>query len=206
MSSMTEQYYANAKEAQAKWAEAMRSVFDETKRAFDGQTLTVDSAAAGERVQQGIDQVFDFWNKAIEFNRDVVKKVADANIEYMNVLQRQAEAAGEQALSRFEEARQRAEKVAEQTQDALAKSAMELENSATTVADKASQQFEQNVNAASEQTVKMTQKATDEAERTADTAARQTEKARNEAAEEQDKAANETQRSASRARSSANKS
>lgn len=174
----TEQFYANAKEAQAKWAEAVKSVFDESKKAFDGQTLAVDSAAAGERVQQGIDQVFDFWAKAIEFNRDLAKKVADANVEYLSVLQRQAEAAGEKALARFEEARQRAEKLANETQDALAKSAAELENSATQVAERATQQFEKNVNTAAEQTVKLSQKAADQVEKNADEADKATSRAR----------------------------
>lgn len=175
---ITEQYYSNAKEAQAKWAEAMKSVYDETKKAFDGQTLAVDANAANERVQQGIDQVFDFWSKAIEFNRDLAKKVADANVEYLNVLQRQAEAAGEQALARFEEARLRAEKVANQTQEALAKSAAELENSANQVTERATQQFEKNVNAAAEQTVKMSQKAAEETQKVADEAEKTTSRAR----------------------------
>ena len=174
--SITEQYYSNAKEAQAKWAEAVKSIFDESKKAFDGQTLALDSKSAGERVQEGIDQIFDFWSKAIEFNRDLAKKVADANVEYLNVLQRQAEAAGEQALARFEEARQRAEKVAAETQDALAKSAAELENSATQVAERATAQFEKNVNAAAEQTVQASQKAAEQAGKVVDQAAEQAEK------------------------------
>lgn len=178
MTSISEQYYANAKEAQAKWTEAVKSIFDETKKAFDGQTLAVDANAANERVQQGIDQVFDFWSKAIEFNRDLTKKVADANVEYLNVLQRQAEAAGEQAMARFEEARVRAEKVATQTQDALAKSAAELENSATQVAERATQQFEKNVDAAAEQTVKMSQKTAEQTEKAADEAEKATSRAR----------------------------
>ncbi|MDO5499104.1 MAG: hypothetical protein Q4F67_05405, partial [Propionibacteriaceae bacterium] len=101
---MSEQYNENTKAAQAKWAEATRSVFEEARRAFDGETFAVDAQAAGERWQQGIDQVFDFWSRAVEFNRDVAKRLADANLEYLNVLQRQAEAAGGHALARFEEA------------------------------------------------------------------------------------------------------
>lgn len=180
---ISEQFYSNAKEAQAKWNEAVKSVFDETKKAFDGQTFKVDAAASGERVQQGIDQVFDFWSKAIEFNRDLAKKVAEANIEYLNVLRSQAEAAGEQYLAKFEEARVRAEKVAKETQDALAKSAIELENSAAQVADRATEQFEKNVSAAAEQTVKVSQKAAEQAE----------------------KATAEAEKTAARARTSANK-
>ena len=177
----TEQFYANAKEAQAKWAEAVKSVFDETKKAFDGQTLAVDSAAAGERVQQGIDQVFDFWSKAVEFNRDLSKKVAESNLEYLNVLKSQAEAAGSQYLAKVDEARVRAERVARETQDALAKSAAELESSATRAAERATDQFEQNVSAASDQAVKLSQKV----------------------AEQADKATAEAEKTASRARSTA---
>ncbi|WP_425309099.1 hypothetical protein AADG42_10170 [Ammonicoccus fulvus] len=178
MTSISEQYYANAKEAQAKWTEAVKSVFDESKKAFDGQTLAVDANAANERVQQGIDQVFDFWSKAIEFSRDLSKKVADANVEYLNVLQRQAEAAGEQAVTKFEEARARAEKVATQTQEALVKSAAELENSANQVAERATQQFEKNVDAAAEQTVKASQKVAEQADKAADKAEEAGSKAR----------------------------
>lgn len=165
---MSEQYYNNAKEAQAKWNEAVKSVFEETKKAFEGQTFQVDAAAAGERVHQSIDQVFDFWSKAVEFNRDLSKKVAEANMEYLNVLKSQAEAAGEQYLAKFEEARVRAEKVARETQDALAKSAIELESSANQVAERATEQFEKNVSTASEQTVKMSQKAAEQTEKAAD--------------------------------------
>lgn len=167
MSSMFEQSYQNARAAQAKWVEAMSSVFDEARRAFDGQTLSVDSAAAGQRVQQGIDQVFDYWRRAVEYNRDVVKRVAEANLEYLNVLQRQAEAAGGQTLSRLEEARQRSAQLAEQTQQALAKSASELENTGRNVAERAAQQFERNVDTAADQTVAATQEVADQTEQNA---------------------------------------
>ena len=178
---ITEQYYNNAKEAQAKWTESVKSVFDEAKKAFEGEAFQVDSAAAGERVQQGIDQVFDLWSKAVEFNRDLSKKVAEANLEYLNVLKSQAEVAGAQYLAKVEEARVRAERVARETQDALAKSAAELESSATQIAERATDQFEKNVSAASEQTVKLSQKAADQA----------------------DKATAEAEKTASRARSAA---
>ena len=180
---MSEQYYANAKEAQAKWAEAVKSVYDEARRAFDGETLQVDSAAAGERVQQGIDQVFDFWSKAVEFNRDVFKRVADANLEYFNVLQRQAEAAGGRALSQFEAARARSEQVAERTQEAMAKSAAELENAGRNVADRTAQQFEKNVDTAAEQTVKASRQVADQTEKAADKAAEAGDEAREDARE-----------------------
>lgn len=165
--SMSEQYYANAKEAQAKWAESMKSVYDEARRAFDGETLRVDSAAAGERVQQGIDQTFDFWSKAVEFNRDVFKRVAEANLEYLNVLQRQAEAAGGRALQQFEEARARSEQVAERTQEAMVRSASQLEEAGRTVADRSAQQFERNVDTAAEQTVQASRRVADQTEKAA---------------------------------------
>jgi hypothetical protein len=164
---ISEQFYNNAKEAQDKWTDAVKSVFDETKRAFDGETFKVDTTASGERVHQSIDQVFELWSKALDFNRDLVKKVAEANMEYLNVLRAQAEAAGEQYLAKFEEARARAEKVARETQDALAKSAIELENSANQVAARASDQLEETMHVASEQTVKMTQQATHQADKAA---------------------------------------
>ncbi|WP_432557517.1 hypothetical protein [Granulicoccus sp. GXG6511] len=167
MTSMSEQYLENTREAQAKWVEATKSVLDEAKRAFDGETLAVDPAVAGERWQQGIDQVFDFWTRVVEFNRDVAKRVADANLEYLNVLQRQAEAAGGQALARFEEARVRAAQVADQTQSALAKSASELENAGNIVAEKTARQFEKNVDTAADQTVAMSQRVGDQAEKAA---------------------------------------
>lgn len=164
---MSEQFYHNAKQAQDKWSEAVKSVFDETKRAFDGQAFKLDTSASGERVHQTIDQVFDFWKQAADFNRDLFKKVAEANMEYLNVLRAQAEAAGDQYLAKFEEARTRAERVARETQEALAKSAIELESSANQVAERASDQIEQNVHAASEQTVKMTHQATQQADKVA---------------------------------------
>ncbi|WP_425307729.1 hypothetical protein AADG42_02905 [Ammonicoccus fulvus] len=180
---MSEQYYANAKEAQAKWAESMKSVYDEARRAFDGETLRVDSAAAGERIQQGIDQTFDFWSKAVEFNRDVFKRVAEANLEYLNVLQRQAEAAGGRALEQFEEARVRSEQVAERTQEAMARSASQLEEAGRTVADRTAQQFEKNVDTAAEQTVKASRQVADQTEKAADQAAEAGDEAREEARE-----------------------
>lgn len=161
---ISEQYYHHTKEAQAKWAEAMQSVFNEAKKAFDGESLRVDTAATGERVQKGIDQFFDFWSKAFEFNRDLTKKVAEANLEYLNVLNVQAQAAGGQYLARFEEARVRTERVARETQDAVAKSTAELEATATQVANRATEEFERNVSTAAEQAVKLSQQAGERAE------------------------------------------
>jgi hypothetical protein len=175
----SEQFYNNAKDAQAKWTESVKSVYDEARKAFEGNAFQVDASEAGERVQKGIDQVFDFWSKAIDFNRDLAKKVADANLEYLNVLKSQAEAAGEQYVAKFEEARARAEKVARETQEALLKSAVELEKTAGQASERATEQVQKNVAAAREQTAKLSQKAAEQAE----------------------KATTESERTASRARS-----
>lgn len=201
MTSMFEQSYENAREAQAKWAEAMQSVFAEARRAFDGETLGVDADAAGQRVQHGIDEVFDYWSKVVEFNRDVFKRVADANLEYLNVLQRQAEAAGGQALERFEEARRRSSRVVEETQEALARSASELEQAGNVVADKTAQQMEKNVDVAAAQTEQMSRRVADEAEKNAAVGEDVAESARDDVREAGAEVRKETGKDASAARS-----
>ena len=159
---VSEQLFNNAKDAQAKWAESVQSVYAEAKKAFEGTAFQVDANEAAERVQAGIDQVFDFLTKAVEFNRDLAKKVAEANAEYLSVLKSQADAAGEQFQAKFEEARARAEKVAEETQAALLKSAVELENSAAAATEKANEQIKKNVASAKEQAEKLSAQATEQ--------------------------------------------
>jgi hypothetical protein len=175
---VSEQLYNNAKDAQDKWAESVKSVYAEAKKAFEGNAFQVDASEAGERVQKGIDQVFDFWTRAVEFNRDLAKKVAEANIEYLNVLKSQADAAGEQFQAKFEEARARAEKVAQDTQEALLKSAVQIEKSANQVAERATEQVQKNVAAANEQTVKLSQKAAEQAEKATEQAEKTASRAR----------------------------
>jgi hypothetical protein len=158
---VSEKLFNDAKDAQNKWAESVNSVYAEAKKAFEGNAFQVDTNEAAERVQAGIDQVFDFLTKAVEFNRDLAKKVAEANVEYLNVLKSQAETAGEQFQAKFEEARARAEKIAQDTQEALLKSAVELEKTA----NQATEQVQKNVAAAKEQTAKLSQKAAEQAEK-----------------------------------------
>ncbi|MDO5499105.1 MAG: hypothetical protein Q4F67_05410, partial [Propionibacteriaceae bacterium] len=62
---------------------------------------------------------------------------------------------------------ERAAQVAEQTQDALARSASELESVSNSVAERSARQFEKNVGLAADQTVAASQRVADEADKAA---------------------------------------
>lgn len=97
-----DQYASTVRQAQQAWVGAVESFTDNQQKAF-GQSVSplglMDSSAA-------IDQVFDFWEKTLEVQRDVAKKLAVVTASVGESVREQALSAGEMVREQTESAKQ----------------------------------------------------------------------------------------------------
>ena len=103
-----DQYIETFRQSQEAWTDVVKSFTNDVQRTF-GQPSTlylVDPIDA-------IDQVFDFWEKSLEVQRDVAKQFVGATISYGEKVREQVESVGAAV-------RQQADSVTETLQSAAA--------------------------------------------------------------------------------------
>jgi hypothetical protein len=104
-----DQYTSTIRQAQETWTDVVESFTHDLQKAFELPTKPfglVDPSAA-------IDQVFDFWGRTLEVQRDFAKKFVGATLQVGETVRAQAESVGgavrEQAEAVKEVAREQAE-------------------------------------------------------------------------------------------------
>jgi len=85
-----DQYIETFRQTQETWADVVKSFADDVQRTF-GQPSTFFGAVDPNET---IDQVFDFWEKSLEVQRDIAKKFVGATITAGEKVREQAESVG----------------------------------------------------------------------------------------------------------------
>lgn len=140
--SIQDQYTDTIKRTQENWADLIES-FTQNIQAPFGQPVKGFSYPDFNRVtSQAIDQVFDYWAKAVEIQRDVAKQVVASNFQLIDQIGAQAETAqnvvqdharniGELAREQAETVKGAAQEQAEAAKDAAEEQAAERYESMT---------------------------------------------------------------------------
>jgi hypothetical protein len=119
-----DQYTDTVRQAQQSWSGVVQSAADNVQKAFAQPTpfTTIDPSEA-------IDQVFDFWEKTLEVQRDFAKQLAGASI-----------AVGERVRAQAETVREGVREQAESTKRVVREQA---ESSREAAHEQAAQKYEQ---------------------------------------------------------------
>lgn len=109
---MQEQYVSSVRQAQETWSGVAESFTENLQKSF-GQVGTFSVVDPYE----AIDQLFDFWTKTLEVQRDVTKQLIGATMAVSDKVRSQAESIGaavrEQGESMQQSVRQQVESVQE---------------------------------------------------------------------------------------------
>ena len=135
--SMSAQYFEAARTAQERWVATLQNMANEAQSALPSRMIGVDTDQLSKQTHDGIDQIFDFWAKSMKVQRDIARKIADANIEYLAALQGQALAVSQQATEQVKEATAQVAEVTRQAQDQVAEAAAKAEESMANAANSA---------------------------------------------------------------------
>ncbi|MEP7159805.1 MAG: hypothetical protein ABI746_01740 [Dermatophilaceae bacterium] len=135
--SMSAQYFEAARTAQERWVASLQNMANEASGALPSRMAGLDTDSLGKQAHEGIDQVFDFWAKSMKVQREIARKVADANIEYLSALQGQALAVSQQATEQVKEATAQVAEVTRHAQDQVAEAAAKAEESMANAANSA---------------------------------------------------------------------
>lgn len=82
-----DRYTDTIRQTQETWAATVKSMTDNASKAFsvsDSPLVTMDPS-------QAIDQVFDFWTKTLDVQREAAKQLASATVEASETLRSHAE-------------------------------------------------------------------------------------------------------------------
>ena len=85
-----DQYIETFRQTQETWAETVKSLTDDFQRTFSQPTKFFGYVDPNET----IDQVFDFWEKSLEVQRDIAKQLVGASISAGDKVREQAESVG----------------------------------------------------------------------------------------------------------------
>ena len=85
-----DQYIETFRQTQDTWAETVKSFTDDFQRTFGQPTKFFGYVDPNET----IDQVFDFWEKSLEVQRDIAKQLVGASISAGEKVREQAESVG----------------------------------------------------------------------------------------------------------------
>ncbi len=101
--SVQDQYTNTVRQTQEAWAGIVESVTDNLQQfsKTTGQVPSIDPSAA-------IDQIFDFWAKTLEAQREVLKQIAGASVAAGERVRSQAEQVGSVVRDQGETAKQAA--------------------------------------------------------------------------------------------------
>jgi SAP domain len=118
-----DQYTSTVRQTRETWAEVIESFTNDLQKAF-GQSVTpfgpVDPNAA-------IDQVFDFWGKTLEVQRDFAKKLAGVTVAVGETVRSQVESVGETVRAQAESAQEAAREEAAAEYEDLTKAELQQE-------------------------------------------------------------------------------
>jgi len=92
-------YTSSIRQAQESWSGAAQSLAENLQKAF-----TPPSATAFPTVDpnQAIDQIFDFWEKTLQAQRDFAKQLAGVSVSVSERVREQAENAGQSVRDQAE--------------------------------------------------------------------------------------------------------
>jgi hypothetical protein len=108
--SIQDQYASTARQTQEAWTGIVESLTDTTKAfRITPPILNVDPSDA-------IDQVFDFWAKTLEAEREVFKQIAEASLAMTEQFRSQAERVGSAVRDQAETAQHAIREQAEATE------------------------------------------------------------------------------------------
>ncbi len=120
MTTLQDQYINAVRESQETWTGIVESFSDTLQKTF---TLPATSFGVVDPAQ-AIDQVFDFWGKTLEVQRDVAKQFATVSVEVAEQVRKQAESIGtavrDQASAAQEAVREQATAAQEAVQEQAA--------------------------------------------------------------------------------------
>jgi len=85
-----DQYIETFRQTQETWAETVKSFTNDVQRTFAQPTKFFSYVDPNET----IDQVFDFWEKSLEVQRDLAKQLVGASISAGEKVREQAESVG----------------------------------------------------------------------------------------------------------------
>ena len=85
-----DQYIETFRQTQETWAETVKSFTNDVQRTFAQPTKFFGYVDPNET----IDQVFDFWEKSLEVQRDLAKQLVGASISAGEKVREQAESVG----------------------------------------------------------------------------------------------------------------
>lgn len=110
--SVQDQYTNTVRQTQEAWAGIVESVTDNLQQFSKAAPVgSVDPSAA-------IDQIFDFWSKTLEAQREVLKQIAGASVAAGEKVRSQAEQVGSVVRDQGESAKQAARDQVESTERA----------------------------------------------------------------------------------------
>lgn len=132
--SMTAQYMDAAKTAQERWASSLEAAAQSYRSAIPAGLGEVEPATLIEKTHASIEQFFGFWNKALQVQKDLAMRMADANIEYLSSLQTQASAVASSLQSQVKDVAAKAQEAAGKAQDAMVDVAEKAEATMTSAA------------------------------------------------------------------------
>jgi hypothetical protein len=114
-----DQYVDSFRQTQETWASLVENFTKDSGRAFQPSA----NPFVWTNPEEAIDQVFDFWSKTLEVQRDVVKHVVSTTLSAGAKFREQAESAGTQVREQFESAGAAMREQADSVNDALRKQA-----------------------------------------------------------------------------------
>jgi hypothetical protein len=109
--SVQDQYTNTVRQTQEAWTGIVESLTDNTK-VFGGFTPPVQTVDPSD----AIDQIFDFWAKTLEAEREVFKQIVDASVAVTEQFRSQAEKVGEAVREQAETAQRAIREQAESFQ------------------------------------------------------------------------------------------
>ena len=85
-----DQYLDTFRQTQETWADLVKSFTNDAQRTFEQPTALFSLVDPNK----AIDQVFDFWEKSLEVQRDIAKQLVGASISAGEKVREQAESVG----------------------------------------------------------------------------------------------------------------
>ncbi len=109
-----DQYVSTVRQAQQTWTDAAESAAGTVQKAFAQSA----SPFAIINPTQAIDQIFDFWEKTLDVQREVAKQLVGATVAASDRAREQAESVAEAVRENVESAKRAAREQAESAEEA----------------------------------------------------------------------------------------
>lgn len=114
-------YTSTVRQAQDTWSGMLESIIDNQQKAFGRPVNPFARMDAGA----AIDQMFDFWNKTLEVQRDAVKTLAGVTVSVGETVRAQAQAQAQSVGEMVREQTETATRVAREQLDLVTQAAQE---------------------------------------------------------------------------------